>query len=121
GTFAFDGSRGPWGGSGTALGALADFLAGMPSHSSGARLLQGNAQRVWTLNTEDLWAQDNIKLNKRLNLNLGVRYTVPGVINAEADDIYMFVPGSNPGFNKGYYPNYFSGVAPRVGFSYSPF
>ncbi|QEE30661.1 TonB-dependent receptor [Terriglobus albidus] len=125
GTFAFDGTRGPWGGSGTALGALSDFLAGMPSNSSGARLLQGNAQRVWTLNTEDLWAQDNIKLNKRLNLNLGVRYTVPGVINAEADDIYMFVPGSTsgsaPGFNKGYYPNYFSGAAPRVGFSYSPF
>ncbi len=120
GTFAFDGSRGPWGGSGTALGALSDFLAGIPSNSSGARLLQGNAQRVWTLNTEDLWAQDNFKVTKQLNLNYGVRYTIPGVIQAEANDIYMFVPGSTPGFVKGYYPNYYAGFAPRLGFSYSP-
>lgn len=118
GTFDFDGSRGPWGGSGTQLGSVSDFLAGMPSNSA-ARLLQGNAQRVWTLDTKDLWAADNFKVTKHLNLNYGVRYTIPGVIHAAADDIYMFVPGS--GFVKGYYPNDYSGFAPRVGFSYSPF
>jgi len=121
GTFTFDGSRGPWGGAGTNLSAISDFLLGAPSNSSGARLLQGNAQRVWTLNTIDAWAQDDFKVNQKLTLNYGVRYTVPGVIQAAADDIYQFVPGPTPGFQKGYYPEYYGGAAPRVGFAYSPF
>ena len=131
GSFIFDGSRGPWGTastaaggvsqSGTALGALSDYLIGTPSNSSGARLLQGNTERVWTLDTEDLWAQDNFKVNSKLTLNLGVRYTIPGVIHAASNDIYQFVPGTNPGFVKGYYPNYWAGAAPRLGFSYAPF
>ncbi len=121
GTFTFDGSRGPWGSAGTPLSDLSDFLIGAPSNSSGARLLQGNAQRVWTFNTEDFWAQDDFQATRKLSLNYGVRYTVPGVIQAAANDIYQFVPGSAPGFQKGYYPEYFGGVAPRVGFSYAPF
>lgn len=121
GTFTFDGSRGPWGSAGTQLSDISDFLVGEPTNSSGARLLQGNAQRVWTFNTEDFWAQDDFQATKRLSLNYGVRYTVPGVIQAAANDIYQFVPGSTPGFQKGYYPEYFGGVAPRVGFSFAPF
>ena len=121
GTFTFDGSRGPWGGSGTQLSDISDFLIGTPTNSSGARLLQGNAQRVWTFNTEDIWAQDDFKATSRLSLNYGIRYTVPGVINAAANDIYQFVPGTTPGFQKGYYPEYYGGVAPRVGFSFAPF
>jgi len=121
GTFTFDGSRGPWGNSGSNLSALADFLIGETTNSSGAKLLQGSAQRVWTLNTEDAWAQDDFQATKKLSLNYGVRYTIPGVIQAAADDIYGFVPGPTPGFQKGLYSNYYSGFAPRVGFSYSPF
>ena len=121
GTFTFDGSRGPWGGAGTQLSDISDFLIGEPTNSSGARLLQGNAQRVWTFNTEDFWAQDDFQATKKLSLNYGVRYTIPGVIQAAANDIYQFVPGPTPGFQKGYYPEYYGGVAPRVGFSYAPF
>ena len=125
GTFTFDGSRGPWSGSaGTQLSDLSDFLVGEPSNSSGARLLQGNAQRVWTFNTEDFWAQDDFKVTRNLSVNYGVRYTVPGVIQAAANDIYQFVPASGStaaGFQQGYYPEYYGGIAPRVGFSYAPF
>ncbi|ADW70958.1 TonB-dependent receptor [Granulicella tundricola] len=122
GTFTFDGSRGPWSSSaGTQLADLSDFLIGAPTASSGARLLQGNAQRVWTYNTEDFWVQDDFQATKKLSLNYGIRYTVPGVIQAAANDIYQFVPGTTPGFQKGYYPEYYSGVAPRIGFSYAPF
>jgi hypothetical protein len=121
GTFTFDGSRGPWGGAGTQLSDLSDFLIGAPTNSSGAKLLQGNAQRVWTLSTQDYWGQDDFQATKRLNLNYGIRYTVPGVIQAAANDIYQFVPGPTPGFQKGYYPEYYGAVAPRIGFSYSVF
>jgi hypothetical protein len=121
GTFSFDGSRGPWGGSGTNLSAVSDFLLGEPTNSSGAKLLQGNAQRVWTLSTEDIWAQDDFKATKKLSLNYGIRYTIPGVIQAAKNDVYGFVPGTTPGFQLGLYSNYYTGIAPRVGFSYSPF
>ncbi|CAN5683486.1 hypothetical protein BH10ACI4_BH10ACI4_04120 [soil metagenome] len=102
------------------LSYVADFMNGTPTNSSGARLLQGNAQRVWTLNTEDLWASDSFQVTKRLNINYGVRYTIPGVLTAEKNNVYGFVTGPNPGFQLGLYPNYYSAIAPRFGFSYSP-
>ena len=101
------------------LAYVSDFLSGTPSSSSGAKLLNGNLQRVYLLNTEEAWAQDDFRISKHLNLNLGLRYTVPGVVHAERDDVYSFVPGSTPGFRKGLYNNYYFAVAPRVGFSYS--
>ncbi len=146
GTFTFDGQRGTDAANGWSTGAqsptakatatcatigivdctrateLADFLAGAPSNtvSTLPRLLQGNAQRVWILNTEDFWASDNYQVNKKLNVSLGLRYTLPGVVNAERNDIYNFIPGANPAFQLGNYNNYHGAVAPRVGFSYSP-
>jgi hypothetical protein len=149
GTFTFDGTRGPWSGNTAADGnicnnlpvpqatstvvngatvykcntnilALADYLNGMPTNSSGAKLLQGSAQRVWTLDTEDLWVGDNFQATKKLNLNYGVRYTIPGVIQAAKNDVYGFIPGATPGFKLGLYNNYYAAFAPRVGFSYSP-
>ncbi len=152
GTFTFDGTRGPWfktstGAAGssanaqalgycTALGFttsascnslsyIADFLSGTPTNSSGARLLNGNAQRVWTLSTVDGWASDSFQAAKRLNVSYGIRYTIPGSIQAEKGDVYTFVTadqnGGAPGFKLGLYDNYYGGVAPRAGFSYSPF
>jgi hypothetical protein len=143
GTFTFDGTRGPWsannatdkancaalpvpqitstGACNTNILALADYLYGEPTNSSGAKLLQGNAQRVWTLNSEDLWIQDNFQTTRKLDLNYGVRYTIPGSIQAEKNDVYSFIPGATPGFKLGLYNNYYAGVAPRVGFAYSPF
>ena len=146
GTFTFDGQRGTGTGLGwstgslspstratatcTALGIadctrmteLADFLYGAPTNtsSSGARLLQGNAQRVWLLNTEDVWASDTFQATKKLNISYGLRYTIPGAVHAEKDDVYNFIPGANPSFQHGTYNNYYGAVAPRLGFAYSP-
>jgi hypothetical protein len=146
GTFTFDGQRGSAPNLGWSTGSqapsakantvcatlgvvdcsrmteIADFLYGAPTNtsSSGARLLQGNAQRVWTLNTEDFWASDSYTVNKKLNVSFGLRYTIPGVVNAEKGNVYNFIPGPNPSFVKGTYNNYYGAVAPRVGFSYSP-
>ncbi len=146
GNFSFDGTRGPWFTNATTkaqgttcnatatayaaaivsssvatcqqLAYVADFLRGTPSASNGAKLLQGNAQRVWLLNTEDAYAQDDFKVSKKLNVNFGVRYTVPGVVTSERNDTYSFVPGT--GFVLGLYNNYYKGIAPRLGLSYSP-
>jgi hypothetical protein len=144
GTFTFDGSRGPWfaadGGGSTSnsqaiaycatlgftaddcdnLGYIADFLSGTPSNAAGATIVEGNPERVYLQNSEELWANDNFQVTPRLDLNFGVRYTIPGVVHAESDDIYSFVPGPNPGFRHGLYNSYYASVAPRVGFSYSP-
>jgi hypothetical protein len=141
GSFGFDGTRGPWakdpkangycanlpvpqvtpsGACNTNILSLADFLNGTTTNSSGAKLLQGDAQRVWTLNSEDAWASDNFQATKKLNLTYGIRYTIPGVVTAAKNDVYGFVPGATPGFQLGLYNNYYGGVAPRVGFSYSP-
>ena len=146
GTFTFDGQRGSAPGLGwstgsqapsakatatcTALGVvdctrmveIADFLYGAPTNtgSSGARLLQGNAQRVWTINTEDFWVSDSMQLSKKLNVSFGIRYTLPGVVQAEKNDVYNFMPGAAPTFQLGTYNNYKKAVAPRFGFAYSP-
>ncbi|RSL15626.1 carboxypeptidase family protein [Edaphobacter aggregans] len=141
GSFSFDGTRGPWD---TAAGALTpaanaycaanglsancsslsyigDFLAGMPTNASGAKLLQGNAERIFLLNTIDSWAQDDFQATRKLTLNLGVRYTVPGVVHDAANDLYSFVPGTTPAFQVPLYKNYYGSFGPRFGFAYSPF
>lgn len=146
GTFTFDGQRGTGTGLGWSTGSqspsakatatcatlgivdcsrmteIADFLYGAPTNtsSSGARLLQGNAQRVWTLNTEDFWVSDSVQATKKLNISYGVRYTLPGAVHAEKDDVYNFIPGASPSFVKGTYNSYHAAFAPRVGFAYSP-
>jgi hypothetical protein len=142
GTFTFDGTRGPWnanaatlktncanlgfsdaapsipGKTCSALINVADFLNGQPSNSATSKLLQGNSQRVYLLNTEDFWFQDDFQANKKLNINYGIRYTIPGVVHDAQNDLTSFVPGQ--GFVLPLYHNYYAGVAPRFGFSFSP-
>src|ERR1700730_16915972 len=94
GSFGFDGTRGPWAKNladdglicnnlptpqaipttvngvttykcNSNILSLADFLNGTPTNSSGAKLLQGNAQRVWTLSSEDAWASDNFQATRK--------------------------------------------------------
>jgi hypothetical protein len=138
GTFAFDGTRGPWnastatdnanckaigqttpsGACSSSILALADFLNGTPSNSSGAKLLQGDAQRVFLLNTADAWVQDDFQATPRLALNYGVRYSLPGVVHDAQKDLFSFVPGK--GFQTPLYNQYYSAFAPRAGFAFSP-
>ena len=117
GNFTFDGTRGPWKTSNT-LDALADFLIGQPSNSSGALILNGNPQRVYLVNSLDAWVHDDYRISKQLTINFGVRYTYPGVVHDQKDTLVNFIPGS--GFQPSpLYNQDLKDIAPRVGFAYS--
>ena len=122
GTFTFDGTRGPWSSDATAssdLKNLADFLAGMPSNSSGATIERGLPEPIYQINSGDWWLHDNFQVTRQLNLNFGVRYDYYGVLHDSANNLANFVPGQ--GFVTGQlYPKQPLDFAPRFGFSYAP-
>jgi hypothetical protein len=134
GTFSFSGSRGPWttadctalgypntyGATCSNLKAVADFLNGQPA-VGGAKLLIGNNQRVFLVSTGETWAQDDFQATKKLSLNYGIRWSLPGVVHDAANDLYSFNVAPTPGFYAGLYPSYKKAFAPRVGFAFSPF
>jgi hypothetical protein len=129
GTFTFDGTRGPWSTDPTAKGDLAnlaDFLAGMPSNSNGATIVQGPLQRLYYQDSFDLWAGDTFRVNPHLTLSYGARYTYQGVLHDSKNSITNFIPGQGfvtPGVGGAgpLYPQDWNNLAPRVGFAYTPF
>ena len=127
GTFTFDGTRGPWSADTTLSGnmrALADFMAGYPSNSSGAVIVQGALQRLYLQDSFDWWAHDTVRVSPKLSLNFGVRYTYHGVLHDDHNNITTFVPGqgfAGPGNGLGsLYPKDWNNFAPRFGFAYTP-
>ena len=127
GTFAFDGTRGPWSGDAALSGnlkSLTDFLAGEPSNSNGALIVEGALQRDYYQNSFDWWAHDTLRLSPKLVVNFGVRYTYLGVLHGAHNDITTFVPGSGfvgPGHGlDSLYPKDWNNFAPRSGFAYTP-
>jgi hypothetical protein len=134
GSFTFDGTRGPWSGETSTDNAncmaafgtncnqqdisLADFLNGEPSNQTTSKLLQGSQSRTYLLNNFDFWAQDDYQVMKKLTVNYGVRYSLPGAVYDAEHDLYSFVPGQ--GFVAQLYNDYYGGFGPRLGFSYSP-
>ena len=136
GTFTFDGTRGPWASSTAYTSqqkALADFLAGYPTNSSGATIVRpapGSTttgsflQRDYTQNSFDLFVHDNWQLTPRLNLNFGVRYTYLDPLTDKKNSLTTFIPGRGlvgPGNGLDtLYPRDWNNFAPRFGFAYQP-
>ena len=136
GAFTFDGTRGPnnagWSAadctraaalyptlSCSTLKNVADYLLGKPSNSSGAVILRNNPQRVYLVDSFDLWLQDGWQVSPHLSLNYGVRYSYPGVVRDDRNSLYSLVPGAGyrgePLYNGDY-----TDAAPRVGFAWTP-
>ncbi len=128
GTFTFDGTRGPWSTDTTLssnLRNLSHFLAGYPSNSNGATIAQGPLQRLYFQNSFDLWAGDTFRINSRLTVNYGARYTYQGVLHDSKNSITNFIPGKGfvtPGQNSAgpLYPQDWRDFAPRFGFAFTP-
>jgi hypothetical protein len=105
---------------------LADFLAGCfdPSESS---IVLGDPKRQVFVNTFSLWAQDNWQVNKKLNLNFGVRYDYEGPVHSDEQDLSVFDPSLPNGLAVAgkdvpdIYNKFWGGASPRFGFAYSPF
>jgi hypothetical protein len=104
--------------------SIADFLAGYPSNSSGAVIVQGALQRDYYQNSFDWWAHDTVRVSPKLTLNFGVRYTYHGVLHDAKNNVTTFVPdkgfvGPGNGLDS-LYPKDLNNFAPRFGFAYTP-
>jgi hypothetical protein len=127
GSFTFDGTRGPWASDTTLSGnvrSVADFLAGYPTNSSGAVIVQGALQRDYYQNSFDWWVHDTVRISPKLNLNFGVRYTYQGVLHDANNNVTVFTPdkgfvGPGNGLDS-LYPKDLNNFAPRFGFAYTP-
>ena len=125
GTFAFDGSQGPWASDRTLDGntrALADFLAGYVQSSS---ITSGDRQRNYYENSVDWFAQDTWKVSQSLTLNIGVRWDYFGPFIDPTNRISTFIPSMGGIIYTGHgidtiYPRRWNNFAPRFGFAYSP-
>jgi hypothetical protein len=144
GTIYFDGTQGPWAATSTPGAAygngkvpytsanaptdpnllyLADFLAGFFDPST-SNIVEGNPKRQVFVNTFALYAQDAVRLNKRLNINFGVRYDYEGPVHSNYPNLSVFDPTVTGGLAvagqdvPNIYKKFWSGFSPRVGFAY---
>ncbi|HEY9138945.1 MAG TPA: TonB-dependent receptor, partial [Terriglobus sp.] len=100
---------------------VADFVAGTTRNAAaGATILRNNPQRVYIVNTFDLFAGDNFKVSQHLSVNYGVRWSYPGTVNDDRNSIYNFTPERGY-FKAPLYARNMGNVAPRIGFAWTPF
>ncbi len=141
GKFTFDGTQGPWhaalkcdtttpsaacagiGNPATvdATLALADYLAGLVSSST---IAVGNPERFVRVNAFSLFWGDTWQLDKKLSVNLGLRYEYFGPLHSANKDIANFIPGKGlliqgAGLDSVFQPDR-NNIAPRIGFAYQP-
>ena len=86
----------------------------------------GDAERKVLVNGLDFFGQDSWQVNKKLNLNLGLRYDYYGPLhsNGGSDDLSVFIPGKalviqGNGISSIFPPDR-NNFAPRFGFAYQP-
>lgn len=100
--------------------SLEDFLAGQ---LSGGRAARGDSRRGTFQNSHALYLQDTFRVNRRLTLNLGLRYDYNGVIDEERNRLSNFDPqlglvlvGTN-GLDR-LYNRDLNNFSPRIGFAW---
>jgi len=100
---------------------LADFLAGcLDSTYSGNTL--GDPKRQVFVNTFALYGQDSWQVNKRLSVDLGLRYDYEGPVHSQVANLSVFDPTVSGGLrviqpNQGVWSQFWGAASPRVGFS----
>ena len=122
GTFTYDGTVGPWASLPTAqasaaLKSLADYLAG--SYATGI-VVGGNTHHDYVQNSFDLYVQDAWSATRRLTLNFGARYTLPGVLGARDGKLTNFLPDQGMVSTDSLYPAQKDAISPRLGVTFVP-
>ena len=122
GTFTYDGTVGPWASLPTvqasaALKSLADYLAG--SYATGI-VVRGNTHHDYVQNSFDLYVQDAWSATRRLTLNFGARYTLPGVLGASDGKLTNFLPDQGMVSTDSLYPAQKDAISPRLGVTFVP-
>ena len=126
GSFAWDGTRGPWAADATVsapLKSLSDFMAGYLTNNNGATLVRGQLQRDYRQNTFDWWAHDNWQVSKKFNVNFGVRWSYVGPLFDTDKSITSFQVARgfvNVGTGaEDLWKKDLNNFAPRFGFAYN--
>jgi hypothetical protein len=102
---------------------LADFMAGCISN---ANIVEGSPKRLVFLDSWSAFAQDSWKLSRKLNLSYGLHYDYYGPMHDGDKDLSVFNPNAPQGLAVAgtdistIYDNYWTGLAPRVGFAFQP-
>jgi len=122
GTFTYDGTVGPWASlpaaqASAALKSLADYLAG--SYATGI-IVRGNTHHDYVQNSFDLYVQDAWSATRRLTVNFGARYTLPGVLGAREGTLTNFLPDQGMVATNSLYPAQKDAISPRVGVTFVP-
>ena len=122
GTFTYDGTVGPWASlpaaqASASLKSLADFMAG--SYATGI-IVRGNTHHDYIQNSFDLFVQDVWAATSKLTLNVGARYTVPGVLGASDGKLTNFLPDKGMVSTDQLYPSEKDAISPRVGLTWVP-
>ncbi len=112
--------------------AFADFLLGIPSTLTQDAPVTGLTNTWYT----SLFLQDDVRVNSKLSLNLGLRWEVQTPPTDPQNRFTNYVPGQrstvnplapvgalfygDPGVERGGIPTTYKHVSPRLGFAYDP-
>src|SRR5580693_7464824 len=135
GTFTFDGSQGPLGGTDSwgfgsnplagSLNALSDFLS-LRVGFQHASVAYGDQQRIYNLHGVSFFAQDTWKVTQKLTLNYGINWVYQSPIYNPKNLISTFIPADGGITYTGshglgsLWPRDYHDFAPRFGFAFQP-
>jgi hypothetical protein len=104
--------------------SAADLLLGVtPSALGSSSLRVGVGTRIYLINQEDFWLQDDFRVTQQLSFNYGLRWSLPGVVSDAQNDLTSWAPTGNGqgAYVQPIYHQYYKALAPRLGFAFSPY